>query len=274
MTFNTIMVQLDLDRQATPRLKFAWDLARRFEADMIAFAAAEAVPVGPIGEHTVGAGVVLHQQSQHIDGRLKALELEFQAVTNDDQRASWRGRVGNPTTLLALHARAADLIVAGRPEHRPSRSRGTIDPGALILSAGRPVLLHAEGLAPVRLETVVIAWKDTREAHRAVVDAIPFLTQAKDVLVVAVGDGDPAGARAGVADVLRFLMRHGVSARSELVHVGGWQAADVVAELALETGANLVVAGGYGHSRLREWALGGVTRSLLGEIELHRFFSN
>ena len=105
-------------------------------------------------------------------------------------------------------------------------------------------------------------------------DALPFLTQAQNVMVTAVDDLDPKGAGESVADVVRFLMKHGVKAQSEIVEVGSLQTADALVTLASETGANLVVAGGYGHSRLREWAFGGVTRSLLSQSGLHRFFSN
>ena len=274
MAFNTIMVQLDLESPAAPRLKFGWDLARRFEADMIAFAAAEANLIVPVGDTGIAAAEVMRHQVEEIEARLKKIEQEFQTVTNGDPRASWRGQVGDPTPLLALYARAADLIVAGAPAGGPSRSRGIVDPGALILSAGRPVLLHSDNLAPVRLECVLVAWKDTREARRAIVDALPFLTLAQKVIVTAVDDIDPKGASESVADVVRFLMKHGVKAQSEIVEVGSSQAADALATLAADTGANLVVAGGYGHSRLREWAFGGVTRSLLRDSGLHRFFSN
>jgi len=275
MIFNTIMVQLDLETAAAaPRLKFGWELARRFDADMIAFAAAEAHLIVPVGDSGIAAAELIRHQVEEIEARLKLLEQEFQTVTGDDPRASWRGHIGDPTVMLALHARAADLVVAGSSPHAPSRSNGTIDPGALILSAGRPVLLHADNLTAVRPDSVIVAWKDTREARRAVVDAMPFLTQAKNVLVTAVDDVDPKAARESVADVVRFLMKHGVTARSEVVEVGNLQIADALAQLAFEGGANLVVAGGYGHCRLREWAFGGVTRSLLREDGLHRFFSN
>jgi nucleotide-binding universal stress UspA family protein len=274
MTYRTIMVQLDLYAVAEPRLKFGWELARHFEADMIAFAAAEASPVLPVGDSGIAAAEVLRQQVEEIEARLKALEQEFQAVTNDDVRASWRGRLGDPTGMLALEARTADLIVASSPSDGPSRSHGTIDPGALILSAGRPVLLPTADLVPVRRESVVVGWKDTREARRAIVDAMPILMQAQNVLVVSVDDFDPKAARESVADVIRFLMKHGIKARSEVVEVGSSQTAEALSTLAFEIGANLVVAGGYGHSRLHEWAFGGVTRSLLKETTLHRFFSN
>jgi nucleotide-binding universal stress UspA family protein len=274
MIFNTIMVQLDLEAPAAPRLKFGWELARRFEADMIAFAAAQANLIVPMGDSGIAAAEVMRHQVEEIGAKLKSLEKEFQTVTNDDPRASWRGQMGDPTGLLALNARAADLVVVGGGDSAPSHYRGTVSPGELILSAGRPILVAADSLSAIRPEAIVVAWKDTREARRAVVDAMPFLTQAQHVLVVAVDDIDPKAAGESVGDVVRFLMKHGVKARSEVVDVGGSQATDALAQLAFESGANLVVAGGYGHSRLREWAFGGVTRSLLAETSLHRLFSN
>lgn len=274
MTFKTIMVQLDLESPAAPRIEFGWNLARRFEADMIAFAAAESNLIVPVGNDGIAAAEVMRQQVEEIEARLKKLEKEFQTVMNGNSRASWRGDIGDSTRLLALNARAADLIVAGAPGGSLGPSRGFVDAGALILSAGRPVLVHSDNLAPIRLECVVVGWTDTREARRAVVDAMPFLTQAQHVLVAAVDDIDLKGARESVADVVRFLMKHGVKARSEVMALGSSQAADALGSMAAETGANLVVAGGYGHSRLREWAFGGVTRSLLSETDLHRLFSN
>jgi nucleotide-binding universal stress UspA family protein len=274
MIINTIMVQLDLEAPAAPRLKFGWELARRFEADMIAFAAAQANLIVPMGDNGIAAAEVMRHQVEDIEAKLKSLQKEFQTVTDDDPRASWRGQIGDPTALLALNARAADVVVVGGGSPAPSHYRGTVSPGELILSAGRPILVAAENLSAIRPEAVVVAWKDTREARRAVADAMPFLTQAQNVLVVAVDDVDPRAARESVADVVRFLMKHRVKARSEVMEVGGSQAADAVAQLAFESGANLVVAGGYGHSRLREWAFGGVTRSLLSDGSVHRLFSN
>ena len=143
-----------------------------------------------------------------------------------------------------------------------------------ILSAGRPVLFAADDMKPLRAETVVVAWKDAREARRAVIDAMPFLTNAKEVVVAAVAAAGDHFAGDSIADVVRFLMKHGVQARSELLEAGRSDAAGMLADKASEIGADLVVAGGYGHSRIREWAFGGVTRSLLGAGSFHRLLSN
>jgi nucleotide-binding universal stress UspA family protein len=275
MTFKTIMVHVDVETSATPQLKFGWELARRFEADLIVFAAAEANRIVPVGDNGIAAAEVMRQQLEEIEVRLRRLQQKVHDVTNDDPRVSWHGCIGDPTRLLALHARATDLIVVGsRSRDVPRSYRSVVDTGSLILSAGRPVLMVSHNLAPLRYENVVVAWKDTREARRAVVDAMPFLTKAQHVLVVTVEEDDPKGARESVADVVRFLTNHGVNVRSEVVDAGSSQAVAVLAQLASENGANLIVAGGYGHSRPREWAFGGMTRSLLNETSLHRLFSN
>lgn len=273
MIYNSIMVQLDIDATATPRLKFAWELAQRFEADLIAFAAAEGRLLVPSGDSGIAVGEIMRQQVDDIERRLKELEQEFQLVTEDSNRASWRGDIGEPTRLLALDARSADLIVIGSPQRSADYLR-TVDPGSLVLSAGRPILVASESLSPIKAEQIVVAWKDTREARRAVVDAMPFLTEAGDVLVVTVQEDDRVLARESAADVVRFLMKHGVRARSEVIGVAGFDPAETIARIANETGADLVVSGGYGHSRVREWAFGGVTRSLLHQGALHRLISN
>ncbi len=109
----------------------------------------------------------------------------------------------------------------------------------------------------------MIAWKDTRETRRAVLDALPLLQQAARVSIVeATGAEDMADARSHVADVAAWLGRHGVAASGQTVPSDGGDAAQLDA-FARDHGADLIVAGAYGHSRVREWALGGVTRSLL-----------
>lgn len=275
MIFNTIMVQLDSGSPATPRLNFAMELARGFEADVIAFAAEEIAIVVPTGEASVIAAELTNQHRQEVEERLRMLKEEFLSIAGGRKHISWRGEVGNPTRLLATHARAADLLVVGGPaadgESDPHKS---VNPGELILSAGRPVLLASDDLAPLKAERVLVAWKDAREARRAVADALPFLMKAKDVLVATIAEGDQKAARESAADVVRFATRHGAKARSDVLGIGGGDNEVALVEMAREFGADLVVAGGYGHSRIREWAFGGVTRSLLSEGGFHRLVSN
>lgn len=273
MSYSSIIVQLDIDDLATPRLKFAWELAQRFEAHLIAFAAAE----GRIGissaDSTIIAGELVRAQVEEIERRLKELEQEFQQVTEDNPRASWRADIGEPTRLLALYARSADLVVIGSPEDKRDCLR-TIDPGSLVLASGRPILMASEKLLPINAKKILVAWKDTREACRAVIDALPFLTGANEVMVVSAKEDSWTFAKESATDVVRFLMRHGVKARSEVLAQGPYDTPGTIIPFAEEIGADLIVAGAYGHSRLREWAFGGMTRALIREGSLHRLLSN
>lgn len=272
MIYNTLMVQLDIDMRVTPRLTFASDIAQRFEADLIAFCAAEPRLLVPGDVDGSASTDVVERQVAEIEERLEALKSEFDGLMHDNNRASWRGMVGEPTRCLALHARAADLVIAGTNSSDLSRLR-TVDPGDLILSVGRPVLFTNGDYRPMTAESVLIAWKDAREARRAIVDAMPFLAAAREVLVATVNEGDKAAARDSAADVVRFLMKHGVKARSDVLDVGHSDAAEALLEVAVEIGADLIVSGGYGRSRLREWVFGGVTRTLLKDFSMNRLVS-
>jgi nucleotide-binding universal stress UspA family protein len=113
------------------------------------------------------------------------------------------------------------------------------------------------------LDRVVVGWTDSREARRAVADALPLLQKATHVVVAEmVADTDFSDAHKRLDDVVVWLQRHGVLAETRVVLSTGDDAAGLAA-LADEQGAGVIVAGAYGHSRLREWALGGVTRKLL-----------
>jgi nucleotide-binding universal stress UspA family protein len=139
------------------------------------------------------------------------------------------------------------------------------------MRAGRPVLVVPPSVSALEGRRALVAWKDTREARRAVADALPLLAHAEEVLVVEAVSGDAeerdqALRRAG--DVAGLLARHGATARGEALEVRGRTVADELLLAAERHGADLVVAGGYGHARLREWAFGGVTRDLLARCPM------
>ncbi|CDX16775.1 conserved hypothetical protein [Mesorhizobium sp. ORS 3324] len=275
MIYTTILVQLDIDAPATPRLIFAQEIARKFEADFIAVTAAEASTLVSPSEASLAAAEVLRQRTLDIEDRIKKLKEEFLAVVGNDARASWRGELDDPTRAVVLHARAADLVITGVPAAAGAGDfQRTIDAGALVLSAGRPVLFAADDLRALKGEKVVVAWKDCRESRRAVVDAMPFLCEAKEVTVFSAAEEGILAAREGAADIVRFLIKHGVNAQSQVLERGESSVGDTIVAKADEIGADLVVAGGYGHSRFREWAFGGATRSLLKSGSFHRLLSN
>ncbi|KRB23134.1 MULTISPECIES: universal stress protein [Mesorhizobium] len=274
MAFKTIMVQLDVDAIAAPRIAMAWNLAQRQDADLIGFCAAEPHFALPAGTDDQAATKALWCQVEEIEGRLDCLREEFLSIVNGSNRASWRGEIGNPTRQLALNARAADLILTGSPTADLVADRHrVVDPASLILAAGRPILVASDPLASIKAESILIAWNDTREARRAVVDAMPFLITAREVVIATVDNGDTRP-RENAADVERFLTRHGVKARSEILDARRSEPAEILLQIGKDIAADLIVLGGYGHSRVLEMTFGGVTRSVLRGGSLHRFISN
>ena len=142
-----------------------------------------------------------------------------------------------------------------------------IDPGAILLRAGRPVLVVPDTVPPLDLHRAVVAWKDTRECRRAIHDAIPLLQHAREVLLLEVGEEDgKSEAKKVLADVTRYLVRHKVAGgRKKSGDAPGRRRLPKSCRSCRDEKADLIVAGGYGHSRLGEWIFGGVTHELLAQ---------
>jgi len=193
------------------------------------------------------------------DGAVRAEGKKFRAQGRSLTQIEWRSAFESPGELLLREARAADLLVIGR-----GRSEYDADPGVIVLRAGRPVLLVPDTAAALPLRRVVVAWKDTRECRRAVRDALPFLQQAKEVLLVEVGENkSESQAKNNLPDVAAYLVRHRVIVAAEVRRRPHGSVATELLHVVEEEKADLIVAGGYGHSRLGEWIFGGVTRELL-----------
>jgi len=267
MGYATMVVQAEADEDGRGRIGLAMALAHQFDALLVGAAARDFMPVMAMPGAEPGVGVLLAAEDQEIRVGLDAAERQFRAVTDGNhERVAWRSIVGDPSEMLAREARTADLIVVGRrPEGaETSRSRHA-DPGEVLMRAGRPVLVVPPGLSHLDTHHVVVAWKDSLEARRAVIDALPFLKQAASVLVLQVCHtvDEQELAASVVRDVAEYLSRHGVPATGE---ARLQREASVPAELLLaaeQQRAELVVAGGYAHSRLQEWAFGGLTSALL-----------
>ena len=178
----------------------------------------------------------------------------FELVPGTDRpKLSWRSVFDFPVDALAREARSADLAVIG-PMLVPGDSYCCLNPGEAILKLGRPALFVPNDVSSLHAEHVVIAWKDVREARRA----------ATRVTIAEVcGSGDERRAQARLDDVANYLARHRIKSDPRVIqHYEGSGAGELI-RLAQEEGADLIVAGAYGHSRLGEWAFGGVTRDLL-----------
>src|SRR4029077_9581978 len=178
--------------------------------------------------------------------------------------ARWLRQIGAEAYLVAEDGRAADLLIIGEANEAGGVSLETIE--AALVDSGRPLLILPAAPLTTLPETIVIGWKATREAARAVTAALPFVRFAKQIVIVTVAEGDrPPGEEA--ERLMAGLRWHGVPLSVRHLQPAGRNAADALLSAAREHAA-LLVMGGYGHSRLREWIFGGFTQHVLGGAEL------
>ncbi|MBR0738088.1 universal stress protein [Bradyrhizobium liaoningense] len=266
MTYATVMVSLALDQSNEARLQVAGELAERFEAAIVGVAAAQFAP--PL-YFTDGAEAqaLIDEGEASVKRRLAGLEAQFRAaMKNRGGHAEWRSAVDFPSRFVLAQARCADIVVSGGHSPAFSDAFALASPKDLVMQAGRPLLVVPDQANWLDLRSVLVGWKDTPEARRAVADALPMLRKARDVTIAAIleRDDDRAVVMAGVTDVAAWLARHGITATARVSEgARNETAAAQLEKVAGDVGAGLIVAGAYGHSRFRELIMGGVTQHLV-----------
>jgi nucleotide-binding universal stress UspA family protein len=270
MSYATLMVHLALGRPNTGLLKITAELAERFRAGVIGIAARQPIQMA-YGDGFV-AGDLYQQDRDEIIKELNAAETEFRAaLAGRVAFVQWRSSqmYAYLADYIADEARCADLVLTGVATGDFLDASRAVNTGELIMHTGRPVLIVPSGASTLKLDHALIGWKDTRETRHAVSDALPLLKHAARVSVVeiAVMD-DVAAAVKRTQDVVAWLGRHSIKAEGSAQLSTGDDATALYA-FGQDTGADVIVAGAYGHSRLREWVLGGVTRDLL--LSANRF---
>ncbi len=259
------MVYLDPFADNAGLLRVAAELADRFDAGVLGVSAGRLVGAG----HDVGGlpGGVVDMGRDELDEVLAAArEAALTALQRPGRHVEWRSIVDSGPLEAAVirQTRSADLVIVAA-NYREALAQGTpyLNAGDLVMQSGRPVLIVPPATVQLTARNVLVGWKDTREARRAVADALPLLQAADRTLVVQVAPKqDLAQAREAVVDVVRWLKRHGVTAEGKTVSERG-RNAHQLDNIATAEGIDLIVAGAYGHSRLRQWVLGGVTLDLL-----------
>lgn len=261
MPFKTMMVHVDASDDNAAVLALTAALAARFDARVIGIAACEPVQIGYVDGDFTGALAVAERQI--VDDTLKTAGVEFHACAALQPHVlEWRAI---PTLepiahVVATAARSADLVITGLSTGGLDTSRHA-DTGDLVIHAGRPVLVIPPHAVSADFETVLVAWNDTRECRRAISDALPFLARADRVIVAGVGTRLDE-VRTQIADVAAWLRRHAIDVDIVVTHAPSSKA-DALAAIADDHAVDLIVAGAYGHTRVAEWAFGGVTRALL-----------
>jgi nucleotide-binding universal stress UspA family protein len=218
---------------------------------------------------------LLDQEATAIQRRLSELEAEFRASVEKRATAvEWRSARSLPVPYLLQQARAADILVIGARTETLVDPCAAPDPSDLVMQAGRPLIVVPSAVQWLDLRSVLVAWKDVREARRAVFDALPILAAAKEVTIVEIPeqDGRHAEALSHVGDVAAWLRGHGIAANTVVPEKEG-SVTGQLENIAAHVGAGVVIAGAYGHSRFREWVLSGVTRHLATESRRCAFLS-
>lgn len=273
---GTVLVHVDDGPNARTRVEAALALAEQTQARLIGVAAAQpAIPVyAPFAEGLITVQPeVLKAAEAQINRTVRDAKAVFDDVVGANPNTEWRTSAHRrPEEFLNEQARAADLLVVGR--------RGTADsldpilgvePADIIMGAGRPVLVAPPQIRRVGVKRVLVAWKDARESRRAVADAMPLMKLATDVFVASVG---PEAVEASASDVAAALSRAGVNARMLVEDIGRQAPGEALVEIARRAGVDLIVSGAFGHSRMREWVFGGVTRHLLERAPICCLFSH
>ncbi|MGH1590349.1 universal stress protein [Methylobacterium phyllosphaerae] len=260
MKISHIMVSVDLGAAAADRVQLAAGLAERFDATLTGVAGRPVLGPIPVGD-MLEVERIWALEERRADEQLAEARALFEREAGAVHQRAWRAAPAQPLAYLAGQARAADIVVVGRqgPADGDPGPMG-VPVGALLMEVGRPVLIAPPGIEDLAAKRIVVAWKDTREARRAVHDALPFLTRADRVDTAVVG---PGADLEGAEDVAAYLAGHGVGVTTHLLRSPEIGAADEILRFAGRTEADLIVLGAYGHSRLREWVFGGVTRDLL-----------
>jgi nucleotide-binding universal stress UspA family protein len=270
-----IVVFIDGHTKAGGILEFAGELAEEHGARLIGvFLQPE--PTFTTPEMFVRGKGMPHVREVH-RAQLERIDADYRALFGDIVRrhglrpeSEWWS-LPNSSNEVGVHAYYADVVVIAqpRPEGRTDRPPGLAE--SLILTSGRPIILFPSVSTVSRIRRILVGWNARRESVRAVADAMPALMKAESVEVLVIDDERTAGhGQDPGAEVARHLARRGV--KVETLRLSSTKEKEEVGHLLLSQaatfGADLLVMGAYGHSQLREWMFGSVTRTVLREAGL------
>ena len=266
-----LMVAGSRDAAAT----YAVSVASTFDAHLagVAFAYEPVLPA------IVGGGIpesVIEEQREENEKAAKSAVAQFEAAAKDvkhETRIVPASLAGAADTFGEI-ARVYDLAIVGQSERDRVGPEELIVEGALF-GSGRPILVvPADYQGGMRLDRVLVCWNGGRNAARATANAIPFLQRANAVEIVTVGTEALTAAETSATDLSRHLARHGITAEVKRIEPGNLKVSAAILNYAAKSGAGMLVMGGYGHSRLREFILGGTTRGVLAAMTVPTLMSH
>ncbi len=270
MSYKTILVHCDASRSVDARLAVAAEVAQRFDARLVGMHAREPFEVAAYIDGGMALGALMKAYEAGRDEAEKTARAAYEKAAKSRSVASdWRVTEAFSDDALTVGARYADLLVLGQAD--PEDVSGSRDdlPEAMAFATGRPVLVVPKvGASSPVGKTVMLCWNASRESARAAADALPFLRAAEQVIVLVIDpevSADGHGQEPG-ADVALWLARHGVNVTVQRDVAADAGVGEIILSRAADCGADLIVMGIYGHSRLREFVLGGASRTLLASM--------
>jgi nucleotide-binding universal stress UspA family protein len=280
MKLRDLLVLIDGSKRCQAVLALAIRMARQHDAHLTGICPLSLLfPFDPrfaVSEYAGSLAMrdALDQLETEAEEAARKLEADFhEQLRLNDVRGDWQVLRGAVAEAVARRARSSDLLVLGQSDpdnSRPGGARTLVDD--VLMTAGRPLLIVPfAGDFPTIGTNVLIGWNGTREAARAVHDALLLIepTAKVTVLTIARPRSDQAGDEVPGADLAEHLSRHSLNvSAARTVTDGTISEADALLAYSFDIGADLLVIGGYGHSRAREMILGGVSRHLLGEMTL------
>jgi nucleotide-binding universal stress UspA family protein len=278
MSYKTILVHLSDKRRAEAVLEPAIGLARRYNSHLIGMHICASMPAPPVafpyGSKVLGSVVAAERQETESIAAIFA-----EATRNQPFVAEWRALKVPHVDLAGVvldHGRAADLIVAAQTDPDWDLAPLMDFPERLVLESGRPVLVVPYiGRYPEVGRNVVIAWKPGRESARAVFDAMPILEGAEKVHILEVKEKASAdGTLAPDTTIAASLGRHGIKPTVRTSIASDISVGDEILSRLADLGADLLVMGAYGHSRMRELVFGGATRDIARHMTVPTLFSH
>jgi nucleotide-binding universal stress UspA family protein len=263
MSYKTILVHINSEKRCAARLEIAIQLARKYEACLVGLHAFfPYTPPGYIMAH-MGAEVIAAQQKIAAEAMSQTGEaFRKQTSAAGLENKEWHTAHDDPVSAMSLQARYADLLVIGQTADDSGDDKDF--PERLILATGRPVLVVPEvGDFSCVGKRIIIAWNASWEAARAVTNAIPFLKRAEKVYLMTIQSKASENESISTEQIVQYLSRHGIGVEVEESHGVDIGVANELLSRASDLSVDLLVMGCYGHSRVREWILGGATRTTL-----------
>jgi nucleotide-binding universal stress UspA family protein len=276
MSYKTILAYLNDKRRAEVILEPAIRLAVRNNAHLIGLHVYAGVPAPPVplpyaGDLVKAVAAAQLQETEEIR------DIFARMTANQPLLAEWRAEKGphvDPSSVVIEHSRAADLIVTGQTDPDWEATPLVDIAEHLALGSGRPVLVVPYvGRYPEIGRNVVIAWKAGRESARAVFDALPILKQAEQVQILEIGESGRDGTSSDNT-IAVALARHGIKPTVRTSIAGDISIGDEILSRLADMGADLLVMGAYGHSRMRELVFGGVTRHIARHMTVPTLLSH